>query len=66
MNSNAGDGMIKYHSTYKWFIIYRRTKKGRSLSWATYINGLFHYADTLAGIKQIIDKLINERINQID
>lgn len=44
---------MNYYSTYKDCIIYRQYN-GYRLPWVSYINGMFVYADTLAGIKKLI------------
>jgi len=45
---------MKLHSSYKGHLIYAKTEVGYALKWGTYVNGMFMYADTLAGIKKLI------------
>jgi hypothetical protein len=47
---------MKLHSTYKGVQIYKAESCGFMLQWSAYINGLFHCADTLAGIKKMISE----------
>jgi hypothetical protein len=52
---------MRYYKTYKTFNIYLIAPNSMGLKYETYISGQYLRADTLAGIKHLINKRITNK-----